>query len=79
MKALSVGGTIAMFTVGGQIRVHGIGPVEHAMATWTSAIGGVLGWVVSTLLTLAFGVAAGALLVVAVHAIVGAVRRARSA
>jgi hypothetical protein len=79
MKALSVGGTLAMFTVGGQILVHGIAPVEHAIAAWTSAMGGVLGWVVSTLLTLGFGVAAGALLVVAVHAIVGAVRRARAA
>jgi predicted DNA repair protein MutK len=37
MKALSVGGTIAMFTVGGQILVHGIGPVEHAIAAVTGS------------------------------------------
>jgi uncharacterized protein len=38
MKALSVGGTIAMFLVGGGIVTHGIGPLHHAIEAAAHAV-----------------------------------------
>jgi predicted DNA repair protein MutK len=78
MKALSVGGTIAMFSVGGQILAHGIGPVDRAIAAWTTGLGGAAGWMAAVVATIVFGVAAGAALVAIVHGVGAAVRRVRN-
>lgn len=59
MKGLSVAGTVAMFLVGGGILLHGIGPLHHAVEVWAAAGGG-LGWLVSTAVNAALGLAAGA-------------------
>lgn len=62
MRAISVAGTVAMFTVGGGILTHGIGPLHHAIEHL--AHGGALReFMVPFLLNLVSGVAAGALLV----------------
>jgi predicted DNA repair protein MutK len=64
MKALSVGGTIAMFLVGGSILAHGVPAVGHgieALADDAGAWGGVL----EMLLHAGIGLLAGALLVAA--------------
>lgn len=58
MKALSVGGTAAMFLVGGTILAHGIPPVEHGIAAAAEAVGA-LGGPLTLLLEGAFGMAAG--------------------
>jgi predicted DNA repair protein MutK len=67
MKGLSVVGTAAMFLVGGQIVVHGIGPVhhwfEHLVASW----GGLGKSVAEMLFNGLFGVAAGAVVLAIVH------------
>lgn len=58
MKALSVGGTAAMFLVGGTILAHGIPPVERGIAAAAAAVG-TLGGAVTLLLEGAFGMVAG--------------------
>jgi predicted DNA repair protein MutK len=58
MKALSVGGTAAMFLVGGTILAHGIPPVEQGIAAAEQAVGA-LGGPLILLLEGAFGMAAG--------------------
>ena len=67
MKGLSVVGTAAMFLVGGQILVHGIGPVhhwfEHGVASW----GGLGKSLAEMLFNGLFGVAAGAVVLAIVH------------
>ena len=67
MKGLSVVGTAAMFLVGGQIVVHGIGPVhhwfEHLVASW----GGFGKSVAEMLFNGLFGVFAGAVVLAIVH------------
>jgi predicted DNA repair protein MutK len=66
MKSLSVAGTVAMFTVGGGILVHGIGPLHHAIE---GAVQGLGAWPEALLPTLAqalFGVVAGALVLAGV-------------
>jgi predicted DNA repair protein MutK len=67
MKGLSVLGTAAMFLVGGQIVVHGIGPVhhwfEHVVASW----GGFGKSLAEMLFNGLFGVAAGAVVLAIVH------------
>lgn len=67
MKTLSIVGTAAMFLVGGQILVHGIGPVhhwiEHLVAPW-EGIGKAL---VLALFNGLFGVAAGAVVLAILH------------
>jgi predicted DNA repair protein MutK len=70
MKLLSVGGTIAMFLVGGEILAHGIAPI-HTFSTWLEEMGGVLGFFGPVLVSATTGIAAGGLLV----AIVVGVRR----
>lgn len=66
MKTLSVVGTAAMFMVGGGILTHGIPPVHHfiehlaAGAGAVPGIGGLLAWLISTLLDAFFGILAGA-------------------
>jgi len=39
LKLLSLAGTVAMFLVGGGILMHGIPPIEHAVAAWTQDLG----------------------------------------
>jgi predicted DNA repair protein MutK len=65
MKTLSVGGTIAMFLVGGGIIVHGVAPLHHAIEATAHAagtvqgIGPVLHALVPALLQTAMGVLTG--------------------
>lgn len=69
MKTLAVVGTAAMFMVGGGILSHGITVVHHAIeaasahAASIEGIGGVLSFLVPTLLEALFGIAAGAVAV----------------
>ena len=66
MKTLSVLGTAAMFTVGGQILVHGIPPVEHlieGIAAPVEARSHVLAVIVTTLLDAIVGIIAGGIAV----------------
>ena len=62
MRGLSIVGTAAMFTVGGGILTHGIGPVHHAIEELAHG-GGFREFLVPLLLNLLAGVVAGALLV----------------
>ena len=72
MKTLSVVGTAAMFMVGGGILVHGIAPVHHFIEHLAAgvgavpAIGGLLAWLVSTVLDALLGILAGAVVLGAV-------------
>jgi predicted DNA repair protein MutK len=59
MKTLSVVGTIAMFTVGGGILLHGTPPVAHAMHGWN-------GWL-SALAATGAGAIAGLIIVPVAH------------
>jgi predicted DNA repair protein MutK len=69
MKALSVGGTIAMFLVGGGILTHGIPPLHHLIEAMAQGAGGVpgIGGVLAALVPLlgdgVTGLVAGAILV----------------
>ncbi|MDY7577549.1 DUF808 domain-containing protein [Herbaspirillum sp. RTI4] len=67
MKSLSVIGTVAMFTVGGGILMHGI-PAAHALTAHAeqavaplAGIGGVLAWMSSPVLNAVAGLLAGAI------------------
>ena len=70
MRALTVVGTAAMFLVGGGILTHGLGALHHAIEVLTERVtdqlGGLAGAVLPTLLDGVVGVAAGALVLVAV-------------
>ena len=67
MKTLSVLGTLAMFMVGGSILAHGIPALHHmveklgAAAHAAPAMGGLLGFLATSLADAAIGVVAGAL------------------
>ncbi|BCX48481.1 conserved hypothetical protein [Haloferula helveola] len=68
MKTLSVVGTAAMFLVGGQLLVHGIGPVHH----WIEHLAHSITFaqpVVEAIFNAIFGIAAGALALAVVHPI----------
>ncbi len=65
MKFLSVAGTAAMFLVGGQILVHGIPPLHHALEGFAQSAGGFSG-VVGMLADGLIGILAGALVLGAV-------------
>ncbi|HZV37277.1 MAG TPA: DUF808 domain-containing protein [Pseudoxanthomonas sp.] len=67
MKFLSIAGTVAMFLVGGGILVHGIAALHHWIEHYTQ---GPLGWLWSNLFSAAVGIAAGALVLLAVRLIV---------
>jgi uncharacterized protein len=60
MKFLAIAGTAAMFLVGGGILVHGIGPLHHAVESWTQAAGG-FGWLVEPVVGGLAGIVAGAI------------------
>ncbi|MES2524717.1 MAG: DUF808 domain-containing protein [Gemmatimonadota bacterium] len=64
MKCLSILGTVAMFTVGGSILVHGIPAVEHlieGITTPVKATNGFLGTVLTSVLDAVFGIICGAI------------------
>lgn len=69
MKTLSVVGTAAMFLVGGQILVHGIGPVHHWVAHLVEGLGGFAGTLATISLEGVFGVLAGSVVLSLVMAI----------
>jgi predicted DNA repair protein MutK len=77
MKALTVIGTAAMFLVGGGILTHGLPPVHHAFKL-AAAAAGPLAPAVALLLDLAFGIACGVLVLLAVK-VFAAIRRRFSA
>lgn len=66
MKALTVIGTAAMFMVGGGILTHGIPPVHHAIGE-AAAAAGMLGWLVSLMLDMLFGMAGGVVALIGVR------------
>lgn len=72
MKLLSIAGTAAMFLVGGGILTHGIPALHHwieqltARAAAIGGIGGTLKWLGPLLADAAVGVAAGAMVLIAV-------------
>jgi predicted DNA repair protein MutK len=67
MKALSVLGTAAMFLVGGQILVHGVPALHHAVEGWAASAGRVWGTLGSMVADAAIGIAAGIVVLVAVE------------
>ena len=66
MKSLSIAGTAAMFLVGGSILLHGIGPLAHAVEAWLHHFGGIGATLLGMLVDAAVGIAAGALVLLAV-------------
>ncbi|CAI0815053.1 DUF808 domain-containing protein [Serratia ficaria] len=79
MKTLSIVGTIAMFMVGGGILTHGLPPVHHLFEDWASyatvvpTFGHILQGVIPALLNVAFGLIAGAAVLLLVSSL-GAIR-----
>lgn len=67
MKGLSVVGTAAMFLVGGQILVHGIGPVHHWFEHGVESWGGLGKSLAEMLFNGLFGVAVGAVVLAILH------------
>jgi hypothetical protein len=67
MRLLSVAGTAAMFLVGGQILVHGIPPVHHWIEHAVAGRSGALKSLIPYLFNGAFGIVAGALVLVLVQ------------
>lgn len=67
MKALSVLGTAAMFLVGGQILVHGVPALHHAVEGWAAGAGRVWGTLGSMVADVVVGIAAGIVVLVAVE------------
>ncbi|RYF57618.1 MAG: DUF808 domain-containing protein [Comamonadaceae bacterium] len=70
MKTLSIVGTAAMFMVGGQILVHGVPPIHHAVDALAQMVSGastgLVFSVASTVLNALAGVVAGGIIVAAV-------------
>ncbi len=64
MKTLSIGGTVAMFLVGGGILVHGLSPVHHWIEPVAHSLG-TFGGLIHTLFNGVFGLACGSLVVLA--------------
>jgi predicted DNA repair protein MutK len=81
MRALSVLGTVAMFMVGGSIIAHGAPAVEHVVERLAARVaehGTLLDTIVTSLLDSVVGIAAGAVVLVAIVAgqrVVARVRR----
>lgn len=77
MRALSIGGTIAMFLVGGSILAHGVPALEHAIEAAASSLPGALEGIATLLLHACAGLAAGAIVLGVVEAVRrGSARRA---
>jgi uncharacterized protein len=66
MKALSIAGTAAMFLVGGGIVVHGVPALRHAVQALGKTAGDALQPVLEMLGNAGIGIAAGALVLIAV-------------
>jgi predicted DNA repair protein MutK len=66
MKGLSVAGTIAMFLVGGQLLVHGVPALAHAVEAWAAAAGA-FGGLGSMGIDAGVGIAAGAVVLAVVE------------
>jgi predicted DNA repair protein MutK len=66
MKGLSIAGTAAMFLVGGGIIVHGIGPLAHWAHELSAGFDGALGLLAPALFNAVVGIAAGAVVLLAV-------------
>jgi uncharacterized protein len=66
MKALSIAGTAAMFLVGGGIVVHGVPALHHAVQALGKAAGNALQPVLEMFGNAGIGIAAGALVLIAV-------------
>jgi uncharacterized protein len=66
MKALSIAGTAAMFLVGGGIVVHGVPVLHHAVQAVAAAVGSALQPLAEMLANAGVGIAAGALVMIAV-------------
>ena len=79
MKVLSVGGTVAMFMVGGGILAHGIPPLHHAIEAAEHAVAGVpsVGHALGSLTALALQSVSGVLVGMLVLAVVMLVQRLR--
>lgn len=75
MKALSIGGTAAMFLVGGGILVHGIAPLHHAVEGLATSPGGVLGSILEMIANGVLGIVAGAIILAVVVGLKRAFRR----
>jgi hypothetical protein len=77
MRALSIGGTIAMFLVGGSILAHGVPALEHAIEGAASSLPHAAGSIVTLLLHAVIGLLAGAIVLGVVEAVRrGSARRA---
>jgi predicted DNA repair protein MutK len=81
MKGLSIAGTVAMFLVGGGIVVHGIGPLhhllehaEHAVAA-VPGVGGILKFLVSTLINGGIGIVIGAIALAVVTGVTKVIKK----
>ncbi len=83
MKTLSIVGTAAMFMVGGQILVHGIAPLHHAVEAVAAMVGSSAGSLVQTLTSIVLnalaGVVAGAVTLVMVKLIGRLVKKGKHA
>ncbi|MEJ8824173.1 DUF808 domain-containing protein [Variovorax humicola] len=75
MKALSVAGTAAMFLVGGQILVHGVPALGHAVEAWAAGIGGLAGSLGTMAVDAVVGVVAGAVVLGLVEVVKKALKK----
>ena len=67
MKSLSVAGTVAMFLVGGGILVHGVPPLDHAIAGAVDGAGRVIAALAPMTADLAIGLLSGAVVLLLVQ------------
>ena len=83
MRVLAIGGTIAMFMVGGGIVAHAIGPLHHAVLDVTAraetiaTIGPVLAWFVDPAANFIAGIITGVVVLLAVLGVTRVIRRVR--
>ena len=83
MRVLAIGGTIAMFMVGGGIVAHAIGPLHDAVLDLTAradtlaTIGPVLAWLVDPAANFIAGIITGVVVLLAVLGVTRVIRRVR--